>query len=658
MSDAVRKRGYPDCNSSRIKFATDAYSTGSKRLWAAARGSPMRQLTRLVRYVLPFLVQLLPGIFLLAGVGFLEAFRLMLLKPVLDRVLNPASGSDSIFLFTIPRIDKPVYLQTFVPAQFHNAWTIVAYALIASTVLKGIFDYAGTYLVNHAGFGMITNLRNDLYNSVLRRSASFFTQHTTGTLISTIINDIERVQFAMSSVLAEFLQQIFTFIFLAFAVVIFGHELAWVLVLFVPFIIYSAVRIGRRVRSTTRHGQDQLADVQNILHETITGNRIVKAFGMESWEVARFRRAAQRLFHANLRSVAAAAISSPLMDIFGSIAIALLLLLGRSEIIRGDLKPSDFVVFVGLVLSMYNPARKFAVFNNSFQQALGASSQLFNFMDSEDVVRDKPGAKRLPRFARSIQFEEVCFSYEQNGGDARDAAREILRGVDLEVKRGEVLAIVGSSGAGKSTLVHLIPRFFDVSAGRILIDGHDVRDVTLASLRSQVGIVTQETVLFNDTVRNNVAYGRPHVPQKEVESAARAALAHEFILALPSGYDTLIGERGVRLSGGERQRLAIARALLKNAPILILDEATSALDSESESLVQSALHNLMAGRTVFVIAHRLSTVRRADRIVVIENGAIADIGPHEDLMRKLGTYRRLYELQFADVETPKVVAQS
>jgi ATP-binding cassette, subfamily B, bacterial MsbA len=614
----------------------------------------MRQLTRLIRYVFPFFVQLLPGVLLLAAVGFLEAFRLMLLKPVLDRVLNPSSGSENIVLFVIPKIDKPIYLQSFVPSHLHNAWTVVTFALVASTVLKGIFDYAGTYLVNHAGFGMITSLRNDLYNSVLRRSAAFFTKHTTGTLISTIINDIERVQFAMSSILAEFLQQVFTFIFIAVAVVIFGRQLAWVLLLFVPFIIYSAVRIGRRVRSTTRRGQDQLADVQNILHETITGNRIVKAFGMESWEVARFRHAAQRLFHANLRSVAAAAISSPLMDVFGAIAIALLLLLGRDRIVHHELTPSDFVTFVGLVLSMYNPARKFAVFNNSFQQALGASSQLFKFMDTEDVVSEKPGAKRLPRFSQSVKFDGVCFAYEGNS----EEGREILHGIDLEVRRGEVLAVVGSSGAGKSTLVHLIPRFFDVTAGRLLIDGHDVRDVTLASLRSQVGIVTQETVLFNDTVRNNIAYGQPHVPQKDVEAAARAALAHDFILGMPSGYDTVIGERGVRLSGGERQRLAIARALLKNAPILILDEATSALDSESEALVQSALHNLMTGRTVFVIAHRLSTVRRADRIVVIENGTIADIGAHEELMHKLGTYRRLYELQFANSEAPGAVAET
>src|SRR5579863_7366908 len=374
---------------------------------------------------------------------------------------------------------------------------------------------------------------------------------------------------------------------------------------------------------------------------------------MESWEVARFRKAAQRLFRANLRSVAAAAISSPLMDIFGAVAIALLLLLGRDQIAHNQLTLGAFIAFVAAVLSMYNPVRKFAVFNNSFQQALGASSQLFTFMDTQDVVLEKHGAKSLAKFGKGIRFEGVSFSYQSDGDDSR----EILHNINLEVKRGEILAVVGSSGAGKSTLVHLLPRFFDVSAGRILVDGTDVRDVTLSSLRSQVGIVTQDTILFNDTVRNNIAYGQPHVPMKEVEAAARAALAHDFILALPAGYDTVIGERGFRLSGGERQRLAIARALLKNAPILILDEATSALDSESEALVQSALHNLMSGRTVFVIAHRLSTVRRADRIVVIENGVIADSGSHEDLMTKLGTYRRLYDLQFSDFEQKMEPAQ-
>jgi subfamily B ATP-binding cassette protein MsbA len=605
----------------------------------------MRQLTRLLRYALPYWWQILCSVVLMALVGALDAFKFLLIRPIFDRVLNPSTGSKDIQLFAIPVTHHPIYLQQLVPSHFTNAWNMVAVALVGSTVLKGIFDYTGTYLVNHAGFGMITDLRDELYNAIMRRSAAFFSKHTTGTLLSAIVNDIERVQYAMSTVLAEFLQQFFTFLSVAAVVIVLGGRLAWVLLLFVPVIVYSSRKIGSRVRSTTRQGQDKLAEIQNILHETITGNRIVKAFNSEKWEISRFRGAARRLFRANLRSVAATAISSPLMDIFGVIGIALLLLLGRGQIAHGEMTPGIFVAFITAVFSLYNPVRKFAQFNNNFQQALGASSEIFKFMDVEDDVREKPHAKRLPAFSGTVQFDHVTFTYGGEDADAR-----VLHDINLEVHRGEVVAIVGSSGSGKSTLVHLIPRFFDVTQGRLLIDGNDVRDVTLASLREQVGIVTQETVLFNDTVRNNIAYGQPHVPLKEVEAAARAALAHDFIKALPSGYEEIIGERGVRLSGGERQRIAIARAILKNAPILILDEATSALDSESEALVQSALHNLMSGRTVFVIAHRLSTVRRADRIVVIENGAIADIGSHDDLMTKLGTYRRLYDLQFADFE--------
>ena len=614
----------------------------------------MRQLTRLIGYAFPYWWQILASVLLMAAVGGLDAFKYLLVRPVFDRVLNPATGSQNIQLFVIPGTHHPVYLQQFVPSHFTNAWTIVAFALLTSTILKGICDYSGTYLVNHAGFGMITDLRDDLYTALLRRSAAFFSRHTTGTLLSTIINDIERVQYAMSTVLSELLQQFFTFVSVAIVVVILGGNLAWVLLLFVPVIIFSSRKIGSRVRHTTRHGQDKLAEIQNILHETITGNRIVKAFNMEDWEISRFRNAARRLFRANLRSVAATAISSPLMDVFGVVGIALLILIGRDRIAHNQMSPGVFVAFITAVFSLYNPVRKFALFYNNFQQALGASSEIFKFMDFEDDVRENPGAKVLPTFSDNVRFEQVSFAYANPG----EEPHEVLHDINLEVRQGEVLAVVGSSGAGKSTLVHLIPRFFDVTGGRLLIDGNDVRDVTLASLRAQVGIVTQETVLFNDTVRNNIAYGQPHVAQKQVEAAACAALAHDFIVGLPAGYDTAIGERGVRLSGGERQRLAIARARLKNAPVLILDEATSALDSESEALVQSALHNLMSGRTVFVIAHRLSTVRRADRIVVIENGTIADIGRHEELMKKLGTYRRLYELQFAHADSPKAVAET
>ncbi len=633
----------------------------------------MRRLIRLLWYVRPYWLQLFASVALFSLVGLLEAFRLALFRPIFDRVLTPEVPGRSMALIKIPHSNHTIYLENLVPHHFHNPWTVVAFALVASVFLKGIFDYCGTYLVNYAGFGLVTDLRNEIYGSVLRRSAAFFQKHPTGTLVSAIINDIDKVQFAMSSVLAEFLQQFFIFLFTAALVIEAGGKLAWILLMFVPIIMVSSRRIGRQVRGTTRRGQDKLAEIQNILHETITGHRIVKAFSMELWETTRFKAAAKRLFSANMHYVVAMAVSSPLMDLLGAVAIALLLKLGRDSINHGTMTMGDFMTFIVATMSLYQPVRKFAGFYNSFQQALGASEQVFKFMDAKDEVREKAHPQKLGAFHDSIRFENVRFCYGGVaaapaagvvGYAAKDAAsaagagtdtREVLRGIDLEVTAGEVLAIVGGSGAGKSTLVHLIPRFFDVTHGRILVDGIDIRDLSLASLRAQIGIVAQETMLFNDTVRNNIAYGQPNVSQQDVERAAQAALAHDFILRMPQGYNTVIGERGFRLSGGERQRLSIARALLKNAPVLILDEATSALDSESESLVQTALQNLMTGRTVFVIAHRLSTVRRADRIVVLEHGTIADQGTHEDLLSRLGTYRRLYELQFVDVDAPQHV---
>ena len=612
----------------------------------------MKNFLRLARYGLPYSVEWLPGAILLAMVGLLDTFRTLLFQPIFDQVLRPDAPEGPIMLGMKDgrwRFDLRALIPHFV--HMHNAWVVVAFALIVSTLLKGICDYLGTYLVNYAGFGLITDLRNHLYEATLRRSSIFFHKHATGTILSTLINDVDKVQFAASQVIGEFLQQFFTFLVGIILVIKMGGQLSWALLLFVPVIITSSRKIGREVRTRTRSGQDKLAEIQNILHETVTGNRIVKAFSTEIWEVLRFKKAASRLLRANLRSVRIQSISSPLMDTIGAIAIAGFLFIGRNEILHGRMTMGMFGTFIILLFKLYDPVRKFAYFYNFFQQAMGASSSIFGFFDTKDDVKEKPHAAALKGFSQTVQFEDVGFSYSTAEGE-----HQILHNVDLEVRAGEVLALVGPSGAGKSTLVNLIPRFFDVTSGRILIDAHDLRDLTLASIRRQVAQVTQETILFNDTVRHNIAYGQPDVKHALVEQAAQNALAHDFILRMPQGYDTVIGEKGFRLSGGERQRMAIARAILKNSPILILDEATSALDAESESLVQAALANLMQGRTVVVIAHRLSTIRRANRIAVLEDGRITAIGSHEELLVSSPTYQRLYQLQFRDMPDAASIA--
>ena len=603
----------------------------------------MKSVLRLLRYGLPYTLQWIPGVLLLAAVGILDNFRLLLFVPIFDDVLHPGAASGASAALTSGKAAWYLHLKDVVFAylHLHNDWSVVAFALIASTVLKGLCDYSGTYLVNYAGFGLVTDLRNHLYEAIIRRSSSFYHRHTTGTILSTLINDVDRVQNAVSSVIGEFLQQFFTFLGGLAVVIYYGGHLSLALLLFIPVVIASARKIGREVRTRTRTGQDKLAEIQNILHETVTGNRIVKAFNTELWEILRFKKAAKRLFRANLRSARIQSISSPLMDTIGAVAIAVLLWVGRNEIKSGYMTIGIFATFILALFKLYDPVRRFATYYNSFQQAMGASASIFGFFDDKDDVVERQRAATLPRFHQSIRFEDVGFSYSTEEGE-----QQILHNVDLEVRGGEVLALVGPSGAGKSTLVNLVPRFFDVTSGRILIDGQDLRNLTLSSLRRQVAQVTQETILFNDTVRNNIAYGQPDHKFALVEQAAHNALAHDFILRMPQGYDTVIGEKGFRLSGGERQRMAIARAIFKDAPILILDEATSALDSESESLVQAALANLMKDRTVVVIAHRLSTIRRANRIAVLEDGRFTAIGSHEELLQISPTYQKLYRLQF------------
>lgn len=600
----------------------------------------MKRVLRLLSYMRPYSLHLFFSVLLMVVFAAMAALRVLLLKPIIDNVLSPKTAPDQVLVYPIRGTHYQLNLQFLIPHHFHNAWTVVAVALVGSAIVKSICDYAGTLLENKAGLGMITDLRNDLYNSILGRSTAFYQRNPSGTLISTLINDVERVQAAIATVLIDFLQQFFTLLVLIGVVIITGGTLAWILLVFVPIIVLSARKVGRKVRKTTRRGQDKLAEIQNIVQETISGHGIVKVFGTELLEMQRFRRAANRLLSANLRTVAVQAISSPLMDALGAVLLALLLFVGRNAILHGT-TAGVFITFLGAVIMLYDPVRRMPVYYNSFQQAVGASEEIFRFIDEQDEVDESRGARSLKSFAGRIEFRDVRFGYERDG-----QSKEVLHGISLTLNRGEVLALVGPSGAGKSTLVNLLPRFYDVTGGAILLDDHDVRDLTLASLRKQIGKVTQETVLFNDTVRNNIAYGQPDAPMVAVEAAAQAALAHDFILRLPQGYDTPIGERGARLSGGERQRIAIARALLKNAPILILDEATSSLDTESEAAVQAALANLIEGRTVLVIAHRLSTVRRADRIAVMEDGSITELGTHEQLLALRRTYSRLYNLQF------------
>ncbi|MGH9725910.1 MAG: ABC transporter ATP-binding protein, partial [Candidatus Acidiferrales bacterium] len=448
---------------------------------------------------------------------------------------------------------------------------------------------------------------------------------------------------AFSDYLADFFRQLFSLLVFVLVLLVINWKLAVGSAVLVPLVVWPIGKLARRIRQSTQRSRSRLAELSQILQETISGNRVVKAFGMERFEIGKFGQTARNLLRENMRWIRAMSATSPLMDLLGAVVICMILLFARDQIRVGKMTPGIFLAFVFALFRAYEPVKRLGTIYQLFQQAVGVSAQVFSFMALPEEEMEAPGAKLLPRFSKSVEFDSASFRYDDGGP-------LVLRNIDLKVRAGAVVAIVGSSGAGKSTLVNLLPRFYAASSGMVRIDGHDVRDVSLRSLREQLAIVTQETILFNDTIWNNLCYGRPGMPQEKVVAAATAALAHEFIMKMPDGYQTLIGDRGQRLSGGQRQRLAIARALLKDAPILILDEATSELDSESELLVQSALNNLMTGRTVFVIAHRLSTIRRADVIAVLDDGTIHEKGTHEELLERGGLYARLYDMQFRDAE--------
>lgn len=569
--------------------------------------------SRLYALIRPYKYQFMVSMFAALVVAGLSGAQAYMIKPLIDKIF----------------FEKNIYYLTLLP-----------FALVMLLAVKGFFYGLNFYLLEKIGQTIIRDMRIKVFNHVHLQSLSFFHKCHTGELISRVISDISLMQAAVSTVVVGLLRDFFQVIILLVVIFYMNWKLALLSLFIFPSAAIPIVIFGRAFRRIGTQIQEETAKISNIMHESITGASIVKAFTMEKHESKRFSNQAWSLFTATMEDKKYYRLQHPLMEVIGGIGIALIIWFGGKEVIADHATPGTFFSFITAVLMIFDPVKKVSKINSAVQQGLAAAVRVFTLLDQESDIVSKPGAKDLPPFRNTIHLNNIHFSY--------DKLSPVLNNINLTVQSGEIIAIVGPSGSGKSTLANLIPRFYDINQGSLLIDDTDIRDVTLPSLRKQIAIVTQQTILFNDTIRANIAYGAPNSSDEEIKNAADAAHALRFINKLPQGFDTNIGESGMKLSGGERQRLSIARALLKNAPILVLDEATSALDTESEHEVQKALQNLMKDRTTFVIAHRLSTIKKADRIIVIKNGKIVEEGGHEELLSIKGEYETLYNMQYHD----------